>query len=53
MDKIYTVAEVAKILRVNKNFVYNEIKTNKLKSIKLGSIKIKESDLEKYINKLN
>ena len=52
IQKIYTVTEVSKILRVNKNFVYALIKKGELKAVKLGSIKIKENDLNNYINNL-
>lgn len=47
---VYTVSEVAKLLKVNRNFVYDEIKRGSLKAIKIGSIKIKHEDLESYIN---
>lgn len=47
---LYTVSEVAKLLKVNRNFVYDEIKKGKLRAIKVGSIKIKCEDLEAYIN---
>ena len=47
---LYTVSEVAKLLKVNRNFVYDEIKKGKLRAIKVGSIKIKCDDLKSYIN---
>lgn len=47
---LYTVSEVAKMLKVNRNFVYDEIKKGKLRAIKVGSIKIRHDDLEAYIN---
>ena len=47
---LYTVSEVAKLLKVNRNFVYDEIKKGKLRAIKVGSIKVKREDLEAYIN---
>ena len=47
---LYTVSEVAKLLKVNRNFVYDEIKKGKLRAIKVGSMKIKCEDLEAYIN---
>lgn len=52
MQKIFTVTEVSKILRVNKNFVYNLIKSGKLKAVTIGSVKITENDLNNYINSL-
>lgn len=46
---LLTVSEVSKLLKVNKNHVYDAIKRGELKSVKIGSIKIKRDDLEKYI----
>jgi excisionase family DNA binding protein len=47
---LYTVREVANLLKVNRNFVYDEIKNGKLRAIRVGSIKIRHDDLEAYIN---
>jgi excisionase family DNA binding protein len=47
---LYTVTEVAKMLKVNRNFVYDEIKKGNLEAVKIGSIKIREDKLEEYIN---
>ena len=47
---LYTVSEVAKLLKVNRNFVYDIIKRGELKAIRVGSIKIRHDDLEAYIN---
>lgn len=47
---LYTVREVAEILKVNRNYVYDIINRGELKSVKIGSIKVKKSDLENYIN---
>ena len=47
---VYTVSEVASMLKVNRNFVYDLIKRGKLKAIRIGSIKIKHEDLEAYVN---
>lgn len=52
MEQIYTVNEAAKLLKTSRNNVYDFIKSGELKAIKIGSIKIKESDLQKFINKL-
>lgn len=46
---LLTVREVAEQLKVNRNFVYNEIKSGNLRAIRVGSIKIKRTDLEAYI----
>ena len=47
---LYTVREVANLLKVNRNFVYDIIKRGELRAIKVGSIKIRHDDLEDYIN---
>lgn len=47
---LYTVSEVAKLLKVNRNFVYDIIKKGELRAIRVGSIKIRRDDLEAYIN---
>lgn len=37
MSKVFTVIEVAEILKVHSNTVYELIRTNKLKVIKIGN----------------
>ena len=50
MDKIiFTVSEVAEILRVNKVFVYDLIKARRLRAVKIGSTKIYKKDLLEFI----
>lgn len=46
---IYTVQEVAKILHSNPNYIYSLIDKGYLPAIKLGSIKILKSTLEKFL----
>ena len=46
---IYTVQEVAKILHSSPNYIYSLIDKGYLPAIKLGSIKILKSTLEKYL----
>lgn len=46
---LYTVTEVSKLLKVNRNFVYDLINRGELRAVKIGSLKIKKSDLEKYV----
>lgn len=50
-EPLYTVKEVAKILKVNADSVYALINQNQLPGLKLGSIKIRGSDLERFIEK--
>ena len=46
---LYTVTEVAKLLKVNRNFVYNLIKNGELEAVKIGSIKVREEALNRYV----
>ena len=50
-EPLYTVPEVAKILKVNPNAVYSFINSGKLPYLLLGSKKIRGIDLEEFINK--
>lgn len=52
-DIIYTISEVSKLLKVNKNFIYGIIKSGKLKAVKIGSLKVKKNDLQEYLDNLN
>lgn len=46
---LLTVKETAEELKVNKNYVYNLINAGLLKSLKLGSIKIRKVDIEDFL----
>lgn len=46
---LYTVAEVAKILRVSKNRVYDLIHAGLLPVLKIGGIKVRHSSLMKFL----
>ena len=48
---LYTVSEVAKMLKVNRNFVYKIINTGELEAVKIGSIKVREEALNRYIER--
>lgn len=51
--KLYTVAEIAEILKVNKNAVYKLINSGELPAIKgLGRTKISEDAFINYIKKI-
>ena len=52
-DIVYTISEVSKLLKVNRNFVYELIKSGKLKAIKIGSLKVRKKDLHEYLDNLN
>ena len=48
---LLTVAEVAKMLRVNRNHIYKLINDGELKAVKIGSIKVRKTDWEEYIER--
>lgn len=48
---LLTVTEVAKMLKVNRNFVYKLIKDGELEAIRVGSIKVRREALNEYINR--
>ncbi len=47
--KLYTVSEVAKILKTNRNYVYELIKSGRLPCIQLGHIKIRHDALATFL----
>lgn len=46
---LYTVTEVAKLLKVNRTFVYELINRGELPAVKIGSLKIRKTTLEKFL----
>ncbi|NFI38018.1 helix-turn-helix domain-containing protein [Clostridium botulinum] len=52
-DYIYTVDEVASILKVNKNTVYDLIRSGNLIALKLGRLKITKVTLLKFLKDFN
>ena len=48
---LYTVTEVAAILKVNRNFVYSLINAGHIRSIKLGYRKITRKSLLEFLEK--
>ena len=46
---VYTTQEVAKILHSSPNYIYELINKGYLPAIKLGSVKILKSSLEKFL----
>ena len=46
---LYTVTEVAKLLKVNRNFVYDLIRKGELEAVRIGSIKVRKDAVERYI----
>ena len=47
---LYKVSEVAKLLKVNRNFVYKLINSGQLKAVNVGSIKVRHDDLMAYLD---
>lgn len=50
-EMLYTVKEVAKILKTSENYVYKLYKAGVLKFLKLGSLKCRKSTLEAFLEK--
>lgn len=53
IEYLYTVDEVAQILKVNKNAVYDLINANVIKALKLGRLKITRFELLKFLKNHN
>lgn len=49
MDKLLTIKEVAKYLRVSERSILRYIEAGRLKASKIGQWRIKESDLENFL----
>jgi excisionase family DNA binding protein len=49
IDKLFTIEEVAKILRVSTRSVTRYIETGRLKASKIGVWRIKEVDLNAFL----
>ena len=46
---LLSVSEVAKLLKVNRNFVYKIINNGELEAVKIGSIKVRREALNRYV----
>ena len=49
-DILYTVAETAKLLKTNPNYVYKLINKGLLPALKLGSLKIRKSSIVRFLS---
>lgn len=49
--ELYTVTEVSKLLKVNKNAVYDLIRNGYVKTLKYGVVKIPSTEVDDFINK--
>lgn len=52
-DRLYTVAEVAEILRTNVDYVYKLHRSGLLKFMKLGRLKCRAKTLEAFLEKFD
>ena len=50
---LYTVSEVAELLKVNRNSIYELLKKNVIRGLKLGSLKITKAELIKFLEENN
>lgn len=48
-EELYTVSEVARILKTNTDYVYRLQKSGLLKFLKIGRLKCRRSTLEEFI----
>lgn len=51
IEKLFTIEEVAKILRVHTRTVTRYIEAGKLRASKIGVWRIKQSDLDAFLEK--
>lgn len=49
-ETFYTIPEISKLFKVSRQYLYNLIKQKKLKTIYVGGIKVKESEILKIIS---
>lgn len=48
-NTLYTVDEVATVIKTNVNYVYSLIKSGHLEALKLGRLKIRKSEVERFL----
>lgn len=48
--ELFTVSEISKLLKVNSTYVYKLIKFGYLRALKLGSLKVPDTELKRFIN---
>ena len=51
-DELLSITEVAQILKINRNAVYELIGNGYIKALKLGSLKVRRSRLNAFMQKL-
>ncbi len=50
IDEVFTVKETAQILKVDVHKIYDLIKAGLLPALKLGSLKVRGSSINKFLN---
>lgn len=50
---LYTVSETAKLLKINRNSVYDLLRNNIIRGIKIGSLKITRKELLEFLENNN
>jgi len=50
-EKLFTLSEIANLLKVSTRTVVRYIKAHKLGATKIGQWRIREGDLQKFLNK--
>ena len=50
---LYTVSETAELLKVNRNSVYDLLRKNVIRGIKIGSLKITRKELLDFLERNN
>lgn len=50
--KLYTVPEAAQVLRISKAHAYQLVKSGELPTLKLGRLKVTETALQEFVEKL-
>lgn len=48
-NTLYTVEEVATVIKTNVNYVYSLIKSGHLEALKLGRMKVRKSEVERFL----
>lgn len=48
-NTLYTVEEVSTVIKTNVNYVYDLIKAGHLQPLKLGRLKVRKSELERFL----
>lgn len=51
MNQLHEVAEVAKILKCNRNTVYALIKSGQLQGLKLGRMKVSTFEIDSFLKR--